>query len=195
MKSRILGWLVLLTVLAMGVGFAIGYNYPHPEPMPTSWNGGDLYFDKAEGYITLNSTPPQFEVIEKPVYIDRPVYQVIEKPIIIEQEKIIYEPIYSRQWQTIDEFKSWCATENFTYLWYVGDQLANCVSYATRLQVMALEQGYSVSTALARGGYYYGVKVCEGNHAGNLVLIGNTYYWVEPQPDKFELIKLVEVNR
>ncbi|KKK84877.1 hypothetical protein LCGC14_2778950, partial [marine sediment metagenome] len=28
-------------------------------------------------------------------------------------------------------------------------------------------------------------------HAGNLIEIGGVYYWVEPQPDKFRVFKII----
>ncbi len=57
-----------------------------------------------------------------------------------------------------------------------------CLDIATDLQQSALNQGFKVSIALSRNGYYYGVRVTDtsGGQAGLLLQVGNSWYFVDP---------------
>ncbi len=132
------------------------------------------------------------------------VYETIEVPVIrnivVVKEKLVpvevpvYRNILPRQWGSVDEFVEWWEAQEFKVLWNIDPENNDCDDYSDGLQMEALKQGYSVSQALALGGKYYGVVVVDNptDHAGNMVLIGNTYYWVEPNPDEFKIIKIVD---
>lgn len=152
---------------------------------------GFNYIDKAEAadmveYVT--------EYVEKPVYyeVERIVYEVVEKPIevIKEIENVVYKNYPWREFDSVSAFKDWYHAQDFKPLVFKND----CDDEALRLQRIAFAQGYYVSVALSRDGTYYGVKVTKPNHAGNLVLIDGVFYWVEPTPKEFKVIKVVSRN-
>lgn len=150
------------------------------------------YGDELATYYS--QLPP--EVIMETVYIDRPVYRVVERVIVEEKEieVIIYRNIHARNWESVEHFEQWYEDLDFRVLLPSPVYTVDCNDYSSRLQRMALQQGYSVSEAIAKNRLYAGVKVTKinGLHAGNLVLIGNDYYWVEPQPDMFNIKQLFE---
>ena len=143
-------------------------------------------------YITVTET----ETVLVPYEV---IKEVISYITIVEKEPvevITYRNIYPRDFTSVANFKEWYEAQGFLTLFPNAGEAdsADCDDYSVRLQREALEQGYSISQAFALDGEYYGVKVTDetDGHAGNLVLIGHTYYWVEPQPDKFEVIKVCD---
>jgi len=142
-------------------------------------------------YVQL---PP--EVVVETIYIDKPVYKVVEKVIIEEKEVevIIYRNIYARKWESVEQFEQWYGDLDFRVLLPSSVYTVDCDDYSERLQRLALQQGYPVSEAMAKNRLYAGVWVTKapGIHAGCMVLIGNDYYWVEPQPDMFNIKRLFE---
>lgn len=142
-------------------------------------------------YIQL---PPK--IVVETIYVDKPVDRIVEKVIIEEKEieVITYRNIYAREWESVEQFEQWYEDQHFTRLMSTPIYTVDCDDYSEWVQRKALEQGYSVSEALAKNRLYCGVKVTKagGIHAGNLVLIDNTYYWVEPQPDIFNIKRLFD---
>ena len=121
-------------------------------------------------------------------------YKRVDLPPTVETVK--YRNIFPRQFENIDQFEEWYKAQDLGYLLPNGSKAdtADCDDYASRLQRIALEQGYSVSQALVLDGRYYGIRVSgdRGGHTGSLVLVDSTYYYVEPEPSKFKMVKLVE---
>ena len=111
-----------------------------------------------------------------------------------EVEVITYRNIYARKWESVAQFKQWYEDLDFRILMPSSVYTVDCDDYSERLQRLALQQGYPISEAMAKNHLYAGVWVTKinGLHAGNLVLIGNDYYWVEPQPDMFNIKQLFE---
>lgn len=140
--------------------------------------------------------PPK--IVVETIYVDKPVDRIVEKVIIEEREVevvvITYRNIYARHWESVEQFEQWYEDLDFRVLMPSSVYIVDCDDYSARLQRLALEQGYSVSEALAKNRLYCGVKVTKagGIHAGNLVLIDNAYYWVEPQPDIFNIKRLFD---
>ena len=114
------------------------------------------------------------------------------QPVGADIERVVYRDIYTRQWESVEQFKDWYYSQNFTLLMPSGASTVDCDDYATWVQDRAMRQGYPVSEALAWQHYYSGVYVTEktGRHDGCLVLIGNTYWWFEPQVDEFQMVEI-----
>ena len=135
------------------------------------------------------------EYMDRVEYIDRPEYRVIEKITY----RNIYRNIYSRQWESIEQFTDWYYAQNFTALFPSGAYIADCDDYAEWVQTKALEQGYSISIALTWHGKLYNNKKVtneykpgQPGHVGNMVEIQGVYYYFEPAIDRFNgLIKII----
>lgn len=142
-------------------------------------------------YVQL---PP--EIVVETIYIDKLVDRIVEKVIVEEKEVevITYQNIYARNWESVEQFEQWYEDQHFTLLMTTPIYTVDCDDYSEWVQRRALQQGYPVSEAIAKNRLYAGVWVTKinGLHAGNLVLIGNDYYWVEPQPDMFNIKQLFE---
>lgn len=149
--------------------------------------------------------PPKVET----VYLDRPVtFEVIREvpkvstmTIVVEKdtpvEKIVYQNLCYRQWESLQQFLDWYEARNFTVLIPNGDSLqtADCDNYAEWVAQEALEQGYLVSLALVDGqGKIYGIPVATPYHMGNLVVVGNEVFYVEPQPWQFRAVKITDLD-
>lgn len=147
---------------------------------------------------TLENEPPKIVrvPVEVRVEILREVpFEVIKEvpvEVIKEVEVVKYHHITAREWESVEQFTEWYEEQEFTTLMPSPVYKVDCDDYSEWLQRVALQQGYPVSEALAKGGLYYGVLVNKhsDSHAGNLVLIGNVYYWVEPQPNMFVIKKI-----
>lgn len=152
------------------------------------------YGEELEAYYS--QLPPEIKVVTEIVYVDRPIYRVIENVIIEEKEVevITYKNIRARNWESVEQFEQWYEDQHFTLLMTTPIYTVDCDDYSEWVQRKALQQGYPVSEAMAKNRLYAGVWVTkiDGLHAGNLVLIGNDYYWVEPQPDMFNIKQLFE---
>lgn len=117
-------------------------------------------------------------------------WRLLENPVEVEVpiEAIKYRNIFPREFESVEQFEEW-------YWEQISAIKLNykCVDYAKWLQRTALTQGYSVSQALVWWGRYYSVKVSDDVrcHAGNLALIADTYYYVEPHPKWFKVIKII----
>jgi len=125
-----------------------------------------------------------------------PVIKYVEVPVevIKEVEVITYRNIYARNWESVEQFKEWYGAQHFTVLMDSPYYEVDCDDYSEWVQRKALQQGYSVSEAIAKNKLYAGVRVTKisGLHAGNLVMIDGVYYWVEPQPDMFYIKRLFD---
>lgn len=126
------------------------------------------------------SQPPKIETIT----------EIKEVPI----EVVKYRNIFPREFESVEQFEEWYEAQDFKPLFPSGAYQVDCNDYAGRLQRVALMQGYSISQALVLNGKYYGIRVSDmrDGHIGNLVLIDGIYYYVEPNPRKFKVIKIVE---
>ncbi len=121
--------------------------------------------------------------------MEKVVYQPVGiiKEVLV--DKVVYTSIETREWESLDQFKEWLSKVSITSL------LPNaCVSITTNIQRVAASQGYSLSEALVREGYYYGIYI--GNtgpgHDGLLVYIKGIYYYAEPLTGK--IIKIAGGN-
>lgn len=157
-----------------------------------------MSFSNGVSYLFLHDTFP--EIIEVPVektvivpsepqIIETQVIVYKDKEIPVEAEKEAY--IYTRdwrQWESLAQFTAW-AEDKITYL-LEGD----CDDYAENLQLCALEDGYAVSCQMIYNGKIQGFEVSpvKGSHMGNLVMIGNNIYYVEPVPEYFRIVWLCE---
>lgn len=154
----------------------------------------DLLNRESAVVIEYVQLPP--EIVVETIYIDKPVERIVERIIIEEKEVevIVYQNIRARNWESVEQFEQWYEDQHFTLLMTTPIYTVDCDDYSEWVQRKAVQQGYSVSEAIAKNRLYAGVWVTKinGLHAGNLVLIGNDYYWVEPQPDMFNIKQLFE---
>lgn len=120
--------------------------------------------------------------------------ELIIHPLIqeVSVEKIVYQESSHKEWESIEQFVEWY--HQLRIMLFSND----CNAIASFIIDTAEQYGYSVSYALALNGYYYGVRVTSASsgipsgHAGCLIrTMDGTYYWFEPNPEKFEVIKVI----
>lgn len=159
--------------------------------MAISFNLGDVLTEPEIVTITEIVTVTEERIVYNLVYVDVPVY--INHYIDVEVPVFKYRNIYARDFESLEQFTEWYEAQEFTVLFPSGVYLVDCDDYARRLQRTALQQGYSISQALALNGTYYGVRITQETtgHVGNIVLINDIYYWVEPNPERFYIRKIV----
>lgn len=107
-------------------------------------------------------------------------------------EKIVYEDRVIREFESSGQLAEW-ARNTITYLMPSGVYEVDCDDYATRLQRKAMQEGYKLSVQLIEDGKLLEVDVSSQPdiHMGNLAIIGNSIYYVEPLPgDNFTVIKV-----
>lgn len=117
-------------------------------------------------------------------YITKEVIKEIEIPV----ETIVYRNIYAREFESVSQFREW-AEPKLAVLWIQGKK-ADCDDYAEQLQIDALVEGYPLSCVLVEYGLLLGRRVSPITelHMGNLLMTKTDIYYVEPQPDIFDVV-------
>jgi len=139
-------------------------------------------------YVTVEKT------VEIPVTVEKIVTQnvTVEVPKIVTQnitiEKIVYQAIYIKEWESLDQLTEWC-NEHITYIFSVGGKEADCDDYSLYLQREAYTDGYLISCQLVLNGYLNNVKVTNetGSHMGCIAFIDNGIYYIEPNPEDYHI--------
>uniref|UniRef100_A0A6M3IVD8 Uncharacterized protein n=1 Tax=viral metagenome TaxID=1070528 RepID=A0A6M3IVD8_9ZZZZ len=138
--------------------------------------------------------------VEKPIYIDRwhepeivTVNNTIIKEVIKEVEITRVINNSWREFESLSEFTAW-VDGKLTYLMPSSSYTVDCDDYALRLQQEAYKDGYFLSVQLVLDGYLWGKRVTNNTepHMGNLVVIGNEVFFIEPQPDDYRVIKICD---
>jgi hypothetical protein len=142
-------------------------------------------------------------------WILMPVKNTASEPVIREVERIIYEErivhpslVEFPSRQVLDE---WCRTNIAVLLIPDADgiirlngrkssSLNDCDDYADRLQRLAADDGYLMSVTLVLNGQITGFKVSNVAelHMGNLAMVGDDIYYIEPQPFDYHITLIVQ---
>jgi hypothetical protein len=111
-------------------------------------------------------------------------------------EEIVYRDRVIKEFENKTQLCEW-ARDTITYLMPSGAYEVDCDDYASRLQRKALQQGYIMSVQLVEDGQIYGVDVshiADKYHMGNLAMIGQNIYYVEPVPSDNATDNLIVVR-
>ena len=114
-------------------------------------------------------------------YVEKPVTEVK----YIERVKMV--PVELRNFTDLEELKQWIANRNkvTTFRFQSTENPVDCDDYAFELQQEALADGYLMSFQIIEPDTYNSLfenkLPPETLHAINLVLIGNSAYYIEPQ--------------
>jgi len=163
-----------LLLLLVGISGFIGYNFPR-EP-------------KVEYLETIKEVPveviiervvhePYFVIQNVPVYVDR----------VKEVEKIVKTFVKLREFENIKELKEWLGGGPVLL---IGENI-DCDDYALYLQKRGMADGYFVSfeaITWQENNRLFKDKARPGEfHALNSVIIGNKFYYIEPQTNEVVL--------
>jgi len=144
------------------------------------------YWDRAwEAEQELAEIKSRDVIAGHPVeYITKEVIREIKVPV----ETIVYRNIYAREFESVSQFREW-AEPKLTILWITGVK-TDCDDYAEQLQIKALVGGYTLSCVVIEHGLLLGRRVSPitGLHMGNLLMTDTDIYYVEPQPDIFDVV-------
>lgn len=145
--------------------------------------------------------PPEIERVEVRVPVETlkvvRVEVVRETQIVVTHvqevpvDRVVYQNIVTKRWDSIEQFTDWYWKQGFTALGGVGCRPATCVDYAVWVAEKALAQGYPVSCQMTDfNGYIAGYKVSGAWHMGCMVIAGDDLYWVGPNPEEFKFIRI-----
>jgi len=173
--------IVSMGVIGAGLAIALSYSIAHVEVI-----------EKPYPVYSTNETV-RIEYVDRPVITEKivTVNVTLEKITIL--EKIVKEPIYIngewREFESLGVLTEW-AEKHLADIWMVGSKMADCDDYAERLQTEAYKDGYLLSSQLVTGGMLNGKNVSNFTevHMGNLAMVGNAIYFIEPQPEYFRVI-------
>jgi hypothetical protein len=163
----------LMILVVVGLAFAVGYLLPREPvtiPYPVYSTNEIVRVEYAPPITITNTTNNTIERIvtnNATEYVDR----IINGQL--------------REFTSVGKLTDWV---NEHQLQISGD--VDCDDYAMRLQQQAYEDGYMVSVQLIFNGYLDDVRVSDvmGAHMGNLVIIGNNIYWIEPQQAHVKIV-------
>ncbi len=125
------------------------------------------------------------------------ISQYYQQPIVKEVQ--VDNPVYvNNQWREFAspaDLMAW-VKDHLVTIWSVGDKAADCVDYATRLQLEAYKDGYLMSVQIINNGMLDGINVSNYTecHMGDLVIVGKEIYFVEPQPKYFRIVFVCNIN-
>ncbi len=168
--------LVAVVILAILFSTGVVFSQAYSAPQITINTNTDINTSISP---TIESRVIETHTVE---YVDRPV-TVVE---YIERVKSV--PVELGNFNNLEELKQWLEdTRNVTTVRFQStDTLVDCDDYALELQQKALADGYVMSFQIIEPDRYN--SLFEGGklppdtlHAINLVLIGNTAYYIEPQ--------------
>jgi hypothetical protein len=109
------------------------------------------------------------------------------------KEVAVAKPVYVngdwREFESLAVLAEWAKT-HLAYILPVGSQSSDCDDYAQRLQTEAYKDGYLLSVQLITGGMLNGKNISNYTqvHMGNLAMVGNSIYFIEPQPEYFRVV-------
>ena len=116
-------------------------------------------------------------------------------PIIIQSRPQL------KEFESLTELESWIKENKTLYLApdengvltlvnHIPTDKDDCDDQALGFQQKALGAGYVISVHLVENGRIFGVKVTEftENHMGNLAVIGNDVYYIEPTSGEITFI-------
>jgi hypothetical protein len=111
----------------------------------------------------------------KIIEVFSPPIEVIKEIPVIKQVLVYTQP---KEWQSLEQFETMFKGATTSFAPYT------CLTIAEQIQSAALEQGYSVSIGLAYCQSYYGLAVTNstGYHAGVVINVKGTYYFIDPIP-------------
>jgi hypothetical protein len=157
-------------------------------------------FSSVSADITdLTGGQPVTTVIEPTVeskLVARHTTEYIEKPVTTIKyiERVSSEPVELRNFYDLDELKHWLtnAESETTVHLQSPDSTIDCDDYALAFQQKALEDGYIMSFEIIAEDEYNALfrnplPSGQSLHAINLVIIGNSAYYVEPQTGEIVL--------
>ena len=127
-------------------------------------------------------------VVEKPIFVE-----VLKEVLVVEKVIEIKEIRYTPRWfNSLEELTTWYwMTQAVIVRWSFWD----CDDWAIELQRQALEDGYLLPLAPVYMNRIFDTYLPFGfaeAHVGNWTLIGNDWYYVEPQPVKNPIIKIAK---
>lgn len=178
MKNNIFTGVVMTLIVGGFLVFCVGASfakaaYEPPKTLETNVNINTGFSPSVESRVIATHT---VEYIEKPV---------IEVKYV---ERVTSVPIELRNFTDLEELKQWIESRNkiTTVRFQSADTLVDCDDYAFELQKKALADGYVMSFQIIEPNKYNSLferaKLPPNTlHAINLVLIGNTAHYIEPQ--------------
>jgi len=171
---RDLGNYIVATLISTAMGFCVGFLLSEARTKPE--------IIEVPCFVEV----PEYEVVETQVVVEKEV--VVEKPVEVVVEKMVYTHFY-REYETLAEFTAW-VEDNLVVL--LPERTFDCDDYAENLQIEAYRDGYLLSCQVVDGGKLFGVTVSSDKrpHMGNLVMIDNDIFFVEPQPGIFRIVKI-----
>ena len=111
-------------------------------------------------------------------------YAEVEKVVEREVEVIVEVPIELRDFESVEELREWLGEECHFIIFGAKDKVYDCDNHSLWLQKKGLKDGYLVNyEAIMPDEYnkYFKNMEIDGLHAINSVIIGNDFYYIEPQ--------------
>ncbi len=152
-----------------------------------------LVFGISIGVVNALPELPRVKYITQKVYVDREVERIITQEILIEKEvEVIIEKATLRdliEFESLEALETWANTTYWSLKLKEKDRMWDCDDYAAAFQEWAINQGYWMSITPVYLGDVWGVNVFPKNlqfpyHMGNMTMIGNDIYYIEPQTGK-----------
>ena len=146
--------------------------------------------DKPQNDTDINvSTNTSFSPTVESRVIATHTVEYVEIPVIEVKyvERVTSVPVKLRNFTDLEELKQWMeGRKNVTTVYFQApDTIIDCDDYALELQQRALVDGYVMSFQIIEPDKYNSLfenKLPPNTlHAINLVLIGNTAHYIEPQ--------------
>ena len=159
---------ILLLIACIGLGFCVGAMYENKEPI----------------IITRIDTHTQYieRIVPQEIIVERDVERVVVREVIMQVPREINE------FKDLEELKEWAEVNSMSLVMGLHENW-DCDDYAEGMRERAMAQGYIMSICPVYLGKVFDKQVepVRWNvpaHMGNITMIGNDIYYIEPQTGK-----------
>lgn len=166
--------------------------------------------DARQVQVPVYFPTPEYNVIEKPVIVEKIVTETVEKPVEVIRyiDRNTPTPVIPIYFNSVEDCESFIdSNRDKLPIMLIANSLGSvsfnstesnkeydCDDYARKWERIAMDAGYMFPQVPVVDGKVWGVRVTSirVNHVGNWTMVDGVYYYLEtsPCPDRWNLVRI-----